>query len=267
MQSLACSQNKGLSESQRRAIGCIQAPIPHQRQRGKCVTARARRQGPAQILVPETFILHQNVSRLPVANHILLGSWATDTCRRVAAWDQLPRGDTWHSWETKWPGLGWWLRHMAHLGQCTCHTPGCLNCSDLGRAQNVCPTESVPLRSTHEPEWLRPGKCRKYRACFGQCPCRAPWSLSSVDPGSARCLELGQTQCDPYTVSTPPTCQWYLFVLSIPPHNTTEQMNLNKWSPSPLCVRSEIIHWRDLQTKEDKINEEGTDMEVTGATD
>ena len=35
------------------------------------------------------------------------------------------------------------------------HFPG-LSCSDLGRAQNSCPTKSAPLRSTQEPEpqWL-----------------------------------------------------------------------------------------------------------------
>ena len=70
-----------------------------------------------------------------------------------------------------------------------------------GKGTNAHPTGSVPLQSTQEHEWLRPGKCTKYRACFGQFPCRAPWSLSSVDPGSTRHLDLGQT----YTQSTPNT--------------------------------------------------------------
>ena len=77
----------------------------------------------------------------------------------------------------------------------------CLSCSDLGRAQNTHPTGSVPLQSIQEHEWLRPGKCMKCRACFGQFPCRAPWSLSSVDQGSTGHLDLGHT----YTQSTPNT--------------------------------------------------------------
>ena len=51
---------------------------------------------------------------------------------------------TWCPQETKRPGLGRWLRHTAHLGQCAGQAPGRLSCSDLGRAQNACPTESVP---------------------------------------------------------------------------------------------------------------------------
>ena len=44
-------------------LGCIQAPRPHQRQRGRRATARTRSQGAAAILAPETGILHQTVSR------------------------------------------------------------------------------------------------------------------------------------------------------------------------------------------------------------
>ena len=74
-------------------------------------------------------------------------------------------------------------RCTAYLRQCTRQAPGHLSCSDLGKAQNTCLTKSVPLWSTQEPEpeQLRPGKCVKCRACFGQFPCRATWSLSSID--------------------------------------------------------------------------------------
>ena len=52
---------------------------------------------------------------------------------------------------------------------------------------------------------------------------------------------------------------WCVCPVSIPTHNTTEQVSLNKWPPLPSCVRAEIRHWRDLQTEEAKINkEEGT---------
>ena len=65
---------------------------------------------------------------------------------------------------------------MAKLGQCARQVPGCLSYLDLGKAQNACPTESVPLQSTQEaePEQLRPGKGTKRRACFGQCPEKHP---------------------------------------------------------------------------------------------
>ena len=171
-------------------------------------------------------------------------------------------------WETEQLGLGRWLRHMAHLGQCTNQAPGHPSCSDLGRAQNAQPNPVCALWSTQEPERLRPGKYIKCRAHLGQCPCRAPWSLSIVDPGSTCCLGLGQTQCGPYTANTPHTCQWNLFRESLPPKNTTEQVSLNKWPPLPPSVRVEIRYRRDLQTEEAKINKgEGITLEVTGATD
>ena len=128
------------------------------------------------------------------------------------------------------------------------------------------PSGSVALWSTWGPEWLRPGKWIKHRAHLGQCPCRAPWSLSRVDPGRTRRLGLWQTQCGPSTASTPHTCQWYLFAVSLPPHNTTEQVTLNKWPRLPPCVRVEIRHWKDPQTEEGKTNKEGgTALEVTGS--
>ena len=93
-------------------------------------------------------------------------------------------------------------------------------------ANPVCAPEE-----NQEPESLRPGMCMKCRAHLGQYPCREPWSLSSIDLGSTCCLELCQTQCGPPTVSTPHTCQQYLFAMSLPPHKTTEQVSLNKWPP------------------------------------
>ena len=75
-----------------------------------------------------------------------------------------------------------------------------------GKDTEHVPNQSVHLRSTQElePEQLISGKCMKPRAHFGQYPCRESWSLSSVDPESTHHRELGQTQCGPYTVSTPP---------------------------------------------------------------
>ena len=111
---------------------------------------------------------------------------------------------------------------------------------------------------TWSPELLGPGEGTKRRACFGQFPCRATWILSSVDWESTGHRELGQTQCGTYTASTPHTHQWYLFAVFLPPHNTTEQVSLNNWPPSPPSVRAEIRHWRDLQTDRRCQNKERT---------
>ena len=152
---------------------------------------------------------------------------------------------------------------------CTHQTPGHLSCLDLGRAENTGPPESVPLWSTWEPEpeWLRPGKCMQTMARLREFPCRETWSLSSVDHKSTRAV-WGQTQCVPETASTSHTLQWYLFAGFLAPGRTIEQVSLNKWPPSPPCVRVEVRYWRDLLTEEAKTNkEEGTALEVTGATD
>ena len=79
-------------------------------------------------------------------------------------------------------------------GNCARQAPGHLSCSDLGWAQNAGPTKSAPLWSTREPEpeQLRPGKCMQPRACFRQFPCRATWSLSSVDQESTHTVSGGK---------------------------------------------------------------------------
>ena len=73
-------------------------------------------------------------------------------------------------------------------GDCPRQAPAHLSCLDTGWAQNAGPTKSVPLWNTQKPEseQLRPGKCTQPRACFRQFPCRATWSLSSVDWESTR---------------------------------------------------------------------------------
>ena len=79
-------------------------------------------------------------------------------------------------------------------GECFCQAPGRLSCSDLGGAQSTGPTESVPLWSTQEPEpeWLRPEKYMQPRARFRQFPCRATWSLSSVERESPGAVSGGK---------------------------------------------------------------------------
>ena len=184
------------------------------------------------------------------------------SARRVAAWDQPPEetlgtAETvllWRTQETEQLGPGrWWdalhtwesvlIKHLVSWA------PG------PGKGSKRRPNQSAPLWSTREPEpeQLRPGKCMQPRARFGRFPCRATWSLSSVDQESTHC-ELGQTQSGLYTTRTPHTCQWYLLAVFLPHCSTTEQMSLNKWPPSPPCVRAEIRRWRDLQTEEAKRN-------------
>ena len=124
------------------------------------------------------------------------------SARRVAVKDQLPRGDTRQTWDdtvtappgNRAAGTREVIRHTAHLGEWVHQAPGHLSCLHLGRAQNADPTKSVPLNSTQEPEpeWLRPGKCTQPRAGFRQFPCRATWSLSSVDWESTHAMSRGK---------------------------------------------------------------------------
>ena len=146
---------------------------------------------------------------------------------------------------------------------CTHQTPHHLSFSDLGRAQNAGPTESAPLRTTWvpEPEWLRPGRCTKPRACPRRFLAEQPTAWA-VWAGRAHAPRVGAgplwlRHCKHMPV---------LFVcVSLPPHSTTEQVKIKKCPPPPPCVRVEIWHRRDQQTEEAKT--EGTVLEVTGAID
>ena len=127
-------------------------------------------------------ILHQTVSMLPFAYQVFQGSWTVDIHEGQSEISFPEETRAVHPGNLG-AGIGEVIRHTTHLGECACQAPSCLSCSDLGRAQNRDQTESVPLWSTRdsEPEWLRPGKCTKPRAYFRQFPCRAAWSLTSVE--------------------------------------------------------------------------------------
>ena len=120
------------------------------------------------------------------------------------------------------------LKTQAKPSLCHCGVPENLNLSslDIGSSCNPGPVSDSYQQSNLEPEQCRLGK--------------------------HTCCEWGQTQCGWITVSTH---HWYLFAVFLPPHSTTEQMNLKKVTiTTPPCVRAEIRHWRDQQTEEAKIN-------------
>ena len=171
---LVCSQNEGVNEYQRRANWLLYKSSSSPEAEKRARDSQSLKARGCCNLSPGNHIFHQTVSRLPVANHVFLGSCMVDICQQCNR-DQLPIGDTWHTWDsalavhprTEWPGPGGWFRCMARREQFTHQAPARLSCADLGRAQS---TRSILVRalwSTREPEWLRPlragsGKCTKH---------------------------------------------------------------------------------------------------------
>ena len=104
-----------------------------------------------------------------VANQDYLGFWMVDICREGCSQRSAPqkrhpahlrrRVHCALRKPSSWDGGGDKM-HPLPGGDCAHQGPGHLSCSDLGRAPNVGPTKSAPLRSTRkpEPEQLRPGK-------------------------------------------------------------------------------------------------------------
>ena len=140
--------------------------------------------------------------------------------------------------ENRVAGTGEAISHRDH----TCQTPHHLSCSDLGRAQNTGPAESVPLRTTHlKLRGLDLG------SAYNPGPASDSSQKSNVEPEQCRQgkhtrCEQGQTQCARDTASTLHICQCYLFAASLPLHSTTEQWSLKKCPPPPPCARVEIRH-------------------------
>ena len=179
------------------SCGLAPARLEAERQVGDSQSWKARGN-----LSPRDSILHETVSRLQAANHVFLGSWTVDICQEDCSQRSAPQRR--HMAHLRWHSSGT-LRNQAagtreliktHVSPGAVHLPStwCLSCSNLGRAQNACPTESVSLQSTQESETeqLRPWKCTKCSAGFGQYPCRAPWSLSSIDPESTHTVSWGK---------------------------------------------------------------------------
>ena len=196
---------------QRRTSQLQTGSSPCWRQRGRWVAARAGRWG--AISAPD-----MASSTKPWAGSWLLTKVSWDpgqltSTRRVAVRDQLPRGDTQHTWDgaleantgNQGAGTGEVIRCTTQLGECACQAPSCLSCLDLERAQNAGPTESVPLWTTleSEPEQLRTWKCTQSRARFRQFPCRATWSLSMVDRESTHAMSWGKPSKAQTMISIP----------------------------------------------------------------
>ena len=142
--SLAQSQNKGLSEYQRRASWLKTSPSPSWRQRGRWVTARAGRRG--AISAPEM----PSSTKLWAGFQLLTKSswdpgWLT-SAGRVTARDHLPREDTQHTWE------------------CSCCAPGKPSSWDRGGDKTHHTPGIVHSPSLWLPELLGPGKGTKTQA-------------------------------------------------------------------------------------------------------
>ena len=152
-------------------------------------------------LGPRDGSLYQTASRLLVANRVFLESWMVDIHQEGRG--QRSAAQRRHVAHLRWrsccaprkPG-GWNgegdKTHRPTWGECTPQAPDHLSWLDLGRTQNTGQTESVPLWSTYKPERLRNGKCTQPRARLRQLPCRATWSLSSVDQESTHAVSRGK---------------------------------------------------------------------------
>ena len=124
------------------------------------------------------------------------------SARRITTRDQLPRGDTWHTWDRALAAhpinreAGTREMIEIHRPPGTVRSPSTWSPELLGPGKGTkrMSNQVFALWSTWEleSEQLRPGKCTKPRACFGKFPCRATWSLSSVDRESTGAVSCGK---------------------------------------------------------------------------
>ena len=142
----AHSQNKGLSRASRLRTSTSPA---RDRQAGATRTSRGQSR-------PQRGILSKLKASF-IANQDFLQFWTVDICQkggslRSAHQRRQMAHLRWHSLCEPRKPSGWDRggdnMHFPTWGVCTCQAPGCLSCSDLGRAQNSGPTKSVPLWST-----------------------------------------------------------------------------------------------------------------------
>ena len=159
------SQNKWLSKYQRRASQLRTGPSPT---RGR----EAGGQQPEPVrgnLGPRDSILHQTVSRPPVAKQVFLGSWTVDICQEGCSQRSAPQ-----------------RRHMACLRWCSHCTPRKLSIWDRG-GYKIHRLLGESALAKHLVAWAaltREG--HKTQAQLSLCLCGVPknLNLSSLDLGS-----------------------------------------------------------------------------------
>ena len=121
-------------------------------------------------LGPRDCVFHKTVSRLPVANHIFLGSWIVDNCQ-CHSLRSAPQ-----------------TRHVAHLKQCY-HGASVKLSGGTGlvhKMQGPPGTVYTCQVKARSPELLGTWKVTKRTADLGPCPCKAPKNLSVLDLGNAQ---------------------------------------------------------------------------------
>ena len=268
MRRLACSQNKGLSKSKGELAGCVQA-APPAGGREAARSIRAQGQGLLQSQPRPASSTKLCASRLPVANHIFLGSWTVDIRQEGRRLRSAPQRR--HRARLRWcfyvhpesrgagPGRG--LRRTVHLGQRSLVTwaaqtwEGHKMHTQLSRAladylktwaawtwevhETQGPLWAAPLKSTLEPEQCRP---RKHRP---------PWA--GANPGG------------PYSASAAHTPA--IFVCSSLPSTK------HSWTSEPKEVTAFcplVSGWKldnEEACKGSQNKQHGTALEVTGTTD
>ena len=143
------------SKYQRRASRLPVRVLPPGKQRGSCEIARARRKGVAAILAPET----ASSTKLWASCQLLtIPPWDPGrftSTRSVTPCDQLPRGDTQHTWDCA----------------LTAH-PGNQATGEVHKIHG--PPGTVRLPSTRSAERLAPGKGTKHTAHLSLCSCGVP---------------------------------------------------------------------------------------------
>ena len=126
---------------------CVEAPPPHQRQRGRHATdSQSCKARVSSNLSPRDWLPPPTLSRLLVANHVFLGSWTVDICQEGCSLRSAPQRS-----------------HMAHLKWCSHCIPWKPNGWDQGGDKMHLPPGTVHSPSTWSPELLAPEKSTKHR--------------------------------------------------------------------------------------------------------
>ena len=166
--SLTCSQNKVLSKYQKRASRLHIGPSPARGREAGLRKPEPEDKGYCN-LGPRKAVLHQTASRLPVANHVFLGSGTVDICQEGGSLRPAPQ-----------------RRRAAHLRQCSHGALG----KPRGWTMEVIETHGLPgavqSPSTRSSELLRPGQGTKRTPPPHLSPCRVPRTRSGFDLGRAQ---------------------------------------------------------------------------------